>query len=405
MIIGIYSILIKSKLTSIFKTFFDKPHHQGRTNATSESRTSIYTTSCVYAHTNVKRYNTPHFRNLRTKHLFGMINGLLNSNQLTIFRSTPMKKFILSTALLAISLYSAPVVYIGKITSPDMEETELSKINEVFTDVWSEKAVFENIDDIPQKNLSLHVQSMELSDSDKVVTGNIMTLGSKKLLRVDVYNSTGLREHVSREQLTELADIYTPMIQTREEYYSPIQEQNNQITSSSNHQAGWSFSIGAGVNPKGYEYKIINDLGDTVSQEPYSLTSIDISLVDAIGKYRNNVLSCFFHYNFRADLGIGFSYSRLFFKQKPHTLTAGIEVGLNKMVIDNFMGIEEENYLGTQDGIMVGPKVGVILFRDQKVNLFTDVAYTFIVSEREANYPSVRFGMISYWGKKFKKRK
>ncbi len=312
-----------------------------------------------------------------------------------------MKRMIIAAVALAVSVVTAtPVVYIGKISSPDSSAPSyINKIQEVFEDVWSEQAVFENIDNVPTRNVSGFVQSLELSDSDKVVTGSIMKLGSKQLLRIDVYNSEGMREHVSRRQISDIANIYVPMIETREEYYSPIQEQSQQILPSNTHQFGWSFTLGAGIKPQGYDYRIATPSGDT-TMEPYSLTLTDLAIVDAIGKYRNNIISLYFHYNWRADVGIGFGYSRIFMKQKPASFTAGIEIGLNRMIIDNFMGEEEENYLGSQDGLMVTPKVGVILFRDQKVNLFTDVGYSYVVSERNAQYVSVRFGLISYWGKK-----
>jgi len=312
-----------------------------------------------------------------------------------------MKRMILAALVLAVTAVTAtPVVYIGRISSPDSSTPSyINKIQEVFEDVWSEQAVFENIDNVPTRNVSAFVQSLQLSDSDKVVTGSIMKLGSKQLLRIDVYNSDGMREHVSRRQISDISDIYVPMIETREEYYSPIQEQSQQILPSNNHQVGWSFTLGAGIKPQGYDYRISTPTGDT-ALEPHSLTLTDFAIVDAIGKYRNNILSLYFHYNWRADVGIGFGYSRIFMKQKPSSFTAGMEIGLNRMVIDNFMGEEEENYLGSQDGLMITPKIGVILFRDQKVNLFSDVAYSYVISERNAQYVSVRFGLISYWGRK-----
>ena len=311
-------------------------------------------------------------------------------------------KTVLAVVVLVVSIMSAPIILLGKISSPDMNGDKLAKINEVFEDVWSERTIFENIDQLPQKNVSQYVQALGLNDSDKVVTGSIMQLGEKQLLRIDVYNSEGLREHVSREELSKISEIYTPMLQTREEYFSPIQENNSQIKASNQHQVGWSLLMGAGIKPSGYEY--LSTDNETNIQEyysPYCLTTINLSLVDAVGKYRDNILSLNLHSNIRADMGIGLGYSKVLLKQKPHSPFIGIDAGLNRLMKYRYSG---SNNLGENDGLMIVGKMGALLFRDQKINLFADLAYTVIISERMRHYPGIRFGVVSYWGKKFRKR-
>ena len=311
-----------------------------------------------------------------------------------------MKQLILLLTLTAL-LFARPTVYIGEITSDDFDDATLNKINEVFIDVWSENAIYENLENIPRINTSHYVQQLNLSDSDKVVMGTIMELGGTHLLRVDVYNSAGVREHVSREPLGELGKIYSPMGRTRVDYYEPISDASLAMKSSSKHQMGWSITIGGGIKPHGFDYKTV-DNGDTITHNPYSLALIDIALIDALGKFHDHQVTLLLHFNIRADMAIAFGYKKALAAKHPHSPTAGIEVGLNKMVISNYMGLENNNLLGENDGLTVTPKIGFLMFRDQKINLFTDLAYTWILSERKARYPSVRFGISSYWGKKFR---
>lgn len=297
-------------------------------------------------------------------------------------------------------------MFIGEITSTDhsFPEEELKVLNSIFKDIWTENCAFKIIKNPPAGDFSEFCQTLQMVENDKFVTGKILIFNNEKHLRMDIYNHEGVREHVSRVILGG-SDTYTEIMLTEREYYYSPTAKESVISSSGKHHLGWGLNIGSGIRPTGFSYVVTTESGLDSTISPANLAITDIMITDLIGVNRDILLTSWIHYNWRAAIGIGVGFKKAFVKRKSWSPTLGVDVGLNKQIIQKVMGKEEANYVGSRDGLMVQGKVGMIFLRDMKRNLYFDVAYTRILSEKEAGYPSVQFGMISTWKHKKNKKK
>lgn len=304
--------------------------------------------------------------------------------------------------ILLIAIVAESKIFIGQITGEEVEAKELKIINSIFVDVWTENCAFKKIKSVPNGDYTEFCTTLQMLQDDKFITGDIIIIAENKYLRLDVYNYQGIREHVSRLKLEDPESYTDQFIEARSAYYSPTASESV-ITSSGKHQLGWAISIGSGLKPEGFEYVVKTPAGLDSVLSPTNLALTDIMITDLIGVNRDMMLSAYLHYNWRAAIGIGMGFKKMFFKRHSFSPSVGFDVGLNKQIIQTVMGEDVTNYVGSRDGLMVQAKAGMVFLRDLKRNVYFDVAYTAILSEKRASYPSLQFGLISStWNRKKK---